>query len=80
VLDPSPGAIGRRYTDLTGDGHPDIVALFAQGDERIVLFENDGKEFYGTAPHPGALFRRCMLDVFSMHDFQRGRKSWISCT
>lgn len=42
VMDASPGAIRFEIRDLTGDGHPDIVALFAQGDERIVLFENDG--------------------------------------
>jgi hypothetical protein len=43
VLDASPGAIHVELHDLTGDGAPDIVALFAQGDERIVVFENDGK-------------------------------------
>ena len=42
VLDASPGAIRFEVLDLTGDGFPDIVALFAQGDERIVLFANDG--------------------------------------
>ena len=42
VLEASPGAIRFEIRDLTGDGSPDIVALFAQGDERIVLFENDG--------------------------------------
>jgi hypothetical protein len=43
VLDNSPGAIHFEVHDLTGDGAPDIVALFAQADERIVLFENNGK-------------------------------------
>ena len=43
VLDATPGAIRFEIRDLTGDGAPDIVALFAQADERIVLFENDGK-------------------------------------
>ena len=43
VLDASPGAIRFEIRDMTGDGAPDIIALFAQGDERIVLFENDGK-------------------------------------
>ncbi len=42
VLDATPGAIRFEILDLTGDGFPDIVALFAQGDERIVLFANDG--------------------------------------
>ena len=43
VLDATPGAIRFEILDLTGDGFADIVALFAQGDERIVLFGNDGK-------------------------------------
>lgn len=43
VLAATPGAIRFEIRDLTGDGQPDIIALFAQGDERIVLFENDGK-------------------------------------
>src|SRR2546427_7976153 len=43
VLDATPGAIRFEILDMTGDGRPDIVALFAQGDERIVLFENDGQ-------------------------------------
>jgi len=42
VLDATPGAIRFEILDLTGDGFPDIVALFAQADERIVLFVNDG--------------------------------------
>src|SRR6184192_4595757 len=33
VLDATPGAIRFEILDLTGDGFPDIVALFAQGDD-----------------------------------------------
>jgi hypothetical protein len=70
VLDASPGAIRFEIRDMTGDGYPDIVALFAQGDERIVLFENDGKgNFTGRhrilarfPPVYGSMY-------FSMHDF-----------
>jgi hypothetical protein len=70
VLDPTPGAIRFEIRDMTGDGSPDIVALFAQADERIVLFENDGKgNFSGPRrilarfpPVYGSMF-------FSMHDF-----------
>ncbi|HMG18509.1 MAG TPA: VCBS repeat-containing protein, partial [Gemmatimonadales bacterium] len=43
VVDATPGAIRFEIRDLTGDGHADIVALFGQGDERIVLYPNDGK-------------------------------------
>jgi hypothetical protein len=42
VLDETPGAIRFELHDLTGDGRSDIVALFGQGDERIVLYPNDG--------------------------------------
>lgn len=42
VLDATPGAIRFELHDLTGDGRADIVALFGQGDERIVLYPNDG--------------------------------------
>lgn len=44
----TPGAIHVAIRDLTGDGAPDIVALFAQGDERIELFENDGTGHFST--------------------------------
>ena len=47
VLAESPGAIRVEVRDMTGDGKADIVALFAQGDERIVLFENDGQGHFG---------------------------------
>jgi mono/diheme cytochrome c family protein len=69
VLDPSPGAIRVEMHDMNGDGFPDIVALFGQGDERIVLFQNDGKGNFATQrvlarfpPVYGSMF-------FSMHDF-----------
>jgi hypothetical protein len=47
VLDATPGAIRFELHDLTGDGRPDIVALFGQGDERIVLYPNDGTGRFG---------------------------------
>lgn len=69
VLDPAPGAIRFEIRDMTGDGSPDIVALFAQADERIVLFENDGKGNFSRQrllarfpPVYGSMY-------FSLHDF-----------
>ncbi|PYP25937.1 MAG: hypothetical protein DMD51_07080 [Gemmatimonadetes bacterium] len=69
VLDATPGAIRFEILDLTGDGFPDIVALFAQGDERIVLFANDGTgDFAGRTvlarfpPIYGSMY-------FTMRDF-----------
>ena len=70
VLDATPGAIRFEILDFTGDGFADIVALFAQGDERIVLFGNDGKgDFSGPTkvlarfpPIYGSMY-------FTMRDF-----------
>jgi hypothetical protein len=70
VLDPSPGAIRFEIRDMTGDGSPDIVALFAQADERIVLFENDGKGSFPKRPRILARFPPIYGSMyFSMHDF-----------
>jgi hypothetical protein len=70
VLDPSPGAIRFEIRDMTGDGSPDIVALFAQADERIVLFENDGKGNFPKLPRILARFPPVYGSMyFSMHDF-----------
>jgi hypothetical protein len=70
VLDASPGAIRVEIRDLTGDGAPDIIALFAQGDERIVLFENDGKGNFTGRQRILARFPPVYGSMyFSMHDF-----------
>jgi len=70
VLDASPGAIRFEIRDMTGDGHPDIVTLFAQGDERIVLFENDGKGRFSGRQRVLARFPPVYGSMhFSMHDF-----------
>ena len=55
---------------MTGDGHPDIVALFAQADERIVLFENDGHGGFSGRQRILARFPPVYGSMhFSMHDF-----------
>ncbi len=70
VLDPTPGAIRFELHDMTGDGFPDIVALFAQADERIELFENDGKGTFSGARRILARFPPVYGSMyFSMHDF-----------
>ena len=69
LLASSPGAIHVEVRDLTGDGKPDIVALFAQGDERIVLFENDGSGHF-TSQQVLARFPPVYGSMyFSMQDF-----------
>jgi hypothetical protein len=42
VLKYDPGAISTVVNDYNHDGLPDIWCLFAQGDERIILFTNQG--------------------------------------
>jgi hypothetical protein len=70
VLDPNPGAIRVEIRDMTGDGAPDIVALFAQGDERLALFENDGRGRFARRPRVLARFPPVYGSMFfSMHDF-----------
>jgi hypothetical protein len=70
VLEPSPGAIHLEIRDLTGDGAPDIIALFAQGDERLILFENDGKGHFGARKRVLARFPPVYGSMyFSLHDF-----------
>jgi len=70
VLDATPGAIRFELRDLTGDGQPDIVALFAQGDERIVLFANDGHGNFSAPPRVLARFPPVYGSMyFALHDF-----------
>ena len=70
VLDPTPGAIRVEIRDMTGDGSPDIVALFAQADERIVMFVNDGKGNFPDRPRILARFPPVYGSTyFSLHDF-----------
>ena len=41
VLDKKPGCLGTQIFDFDGNGYPDIMALFAQGDEQIRIYYND---------------------------------------
>lgn len=42
LLVDSPGAVKTAIHDFNQDGLPDIMALMAQGDERIIVFYNQG--------------------------------------
>ena len=42
LLREAPGAITAVIKDVTLDGHKDILALMAQGDEGVFLYENHG--------------------------------------
>ena len=75
LLDATPGAIRFEILDLTGDGFPDIVALFAQADERIVLFANDGTGNFAGRPKVLARFPPVYGSMyFTMRDFNRDGK------
>ena len=43
VIEEIPGSISMEAYDFNKDGHDDVIVLFAQGDERIVIYYNDGK-------------------------------------
>ena len=43
ILKDVPGAVRAYVEDMNRDGHKDIVALFAQGDESISILYNDGQ-------------------------------------
>lgn len=72
ILENVPGSIVTRSHDFNRDGYMDIAALYAQGDERIVIYYNDGKgEFRGgfkiAARFPGVYGSM----YFDLHDFDR---------
>ena len=46
TLHPKPGAIKTYVKDMNGDGRKDVVALFAQADEGIDIFFNQGNHQY----------------------------------
>jgi hypothetical protein len=43
ILENLPGSIMIKIHDFNHDGFMDIAALFAQGDEKIMIFYNDGE-------------------------------------
>ena len=68
VLSNEPGALVAEARDLAGNGRNDVVALFAQADEKVVRYENQG----------GGQFRERVLlrfpasygsTSFELHDF-----------
>jgi len=72
ILENIPGSIVTRTYDFNNDGFMDIAALYAQGDERIVIYYNDGEgEFRGgfsiAARFPGVYGSM----YFDLHDFDR---------
>jgi len=57
VIDPRPGSIHAIPVDMNRDGKLDIVALFSQQFEQVVVYTNTGNFTFAptsiyTAPHP----------------------------
>jgi hypothetical protein len=70
VLEPTPGAIRAELHDMNGDSAPDVVALFGQGDERMLLFTNDGSGKFPGRPRILARFPPVYGSMyFTMRDF-----------
>ena len=46
ILRQRPGAVSSYIRDWNQDGHPDIISLFAQGDEGIFVYLNNGKGYF----------------------------------
>lgn len=71
VLENIPGSIMVKLHDMNKDGFMDIVALFAQGDERIMIYYNDGAgnfrgDFTLAARFP-AVYGSMYFDLFDFN-------------
>lgn len=48
VIEQSAGAIDVKIIDFDNDGDRDILTLYAQGNERLMLYNNDGKANFSS--------------------------------
>jgi hypothetical protein len=70
ILENVPGSIVTRTYDFDQDGHLDIAALWAQGDERIVIYYNDGAGEFRAGFKVAARFPGVYGSMyFDLHDF-----------
>ena len=70
IIENIPGSIVTRTHDFNRDGFLDIAVLFAQGDERIVIYYNDGKGDFRTGFKIAARFPAVYGSMyFDLHDF-----------
>lgn len=76
VLRNKPGAIAAVVKDANNDGLPDIYVLMAQGDETLLLYENQGKGIFrekqllSFSPLNGSVY-------FELADFNKDGKDDI---
>ena len=64
IIEEIPGAISMESYDFNKDGYEDIIVLFAQGDERIVIYYNDGN---GNFNENSKIVKRFPAVYGSMH-------------
>lgn len=70
IIENIPGSIVTRSFDFDQDGYLDIAALFAQGDERIVIYYNDGEGGFRSGFDVVARFPSVYGSMyFDLHDF-----------
>jgi hypothetical protein len=70
ILENIPGSIMVKLHDMNKDGFMDIVALFAQGDEKIMIYYNDGAGNFRGNFTLAARFPAVYGSMyFDLHDF-----------
>lgn len=72
IIEDIPGAIMVKINDLNKDGFMDIIALYAQGDEKIMIYYNDGEgnfksNFYMAARFP-SVYGSMYFDLHDMNN------------
>jgi hypothetical protein len=72
ILENNPGSIMVKLHDMNKDGLMDIVALFAQGDEKIMIYYNDGSGNFRGNFKLAARFPAVYGSMyFDLHDFNK---------
>ena len=71
MIEKISGAISIKIYDFNKDGYMDIIALFAQGDERVNIYYNDGQgNFLGNrklAARFPAVYGSMHMDIFDFN-------------
>ncbi len=72
IIEDVAGSIMVKTHDFNNDGFMDIIALFAQGDEKVMIYYNDGKgdflKKFSLAARFPSVYGSMYLDI---HDFNK---------
>ncbi len=72
IIEDIPGSMMVKIHDFNKDGFMDIVALFAQGDEKIMIYYNDGEGNFRNNFSMAARFPSVYGSMyFDIHDFNQ---------